>query len=316
MNVRNLFLLVLITLTSLSLRGEEPLKYRNLTPEEARVILNKGTESPFSGKYDKFNKNGTYVCKRCNAPLYQSHDKFDGHCGWPSFDDEIKGAVKRIPDPDGRRTEIVCSNCGAHLGHVFVGEQFTRKNTRHCVNSVSLLFVPKGEPLPPVVREKKPRREVAIFAGGCFWGVESLLKEKKGVLETTVGYTGGHKPHPTYKDVSYTRTGHAEAVEVVFDPDVISFRDLCRYFFEIHDPTQWNRQGPDVGDQYRSEIFYLSDEQKEIANETIKELKKKGYDVATKVHKAKRFWKAEEYHQDYYGKTGKTPYCHFFTKRF
>ncbi|NOY22007.1 MAG: bifunctional methionine sulfoxide reductase B/A protein [Acidobacteria bacterium] len=314
--MKRLLLPVLILLAGLSIRGEEAVNYRKLTPEEARVILRKGTERPFSGKYETFNERGTYVCKRCGAPLYQSHDKFDGHCGWPSFDDEIKGAVKRIPDPDGKRIEILCANCDAHLGHVFIGEHFTRKNTRHCVNSVSLLFVPKGEPLPPVVRETKPRREVAIFAGGCFWGVESLLKEKKGVLDTTVGYTGGHKPHPSYKDVSYTNSGHAEAVEVVFDPDVISYRELCRYFFEIHDPTQWNRQGPDVGSQYRSEIFYTSDEQKKTADETIEELKKKGYDVATKVHKAGHFWKAEEYHQDYYTKTGKTPYCHFFTKRF
>jgi len=316
MKYKKLFFLVILILTSLSLRGVEPVKYRKLTPEEARVILHKGTERPFSGKYDKFNKNGTYVCKRCGAPLYQSSDKFDGHCGWPSFDDEIKGAVKRIPDPDGSRTEIVCANCGAHLGHVFFGEHFTQKNTRNCVNSISLLFIPKGEPLPPVVEETKPEKEVAIFAGGCFWGVEALLKEKKGVLETTVGYTGGHKPHPTYKDVSYTDTGHAEAVKVVFDPNVVSYRELCRYFFDIHNPTEWNRQGPDVGAQYRSEIFYTSDEQKKIANETIGELKKKGYDVATKVQKAGRFWKAKEYHQDYYAKTGKTPYCHFFTERF
>ncbi len=316
MKLKKIFLLVGILLAGFTLRGEEPVKYNKLTPEETRVILQKGTERPFSGKYDKFNKTGTYVCKRCNAPLYESHDKFDGHCGWPSFDDEIPGAVKRIPDADGRRTEIVCANCGAHLGHVFIGEHFTRKNTRHCVNSVSLLFIPKGEPLPSLIKESEPRREVAVFAGGCFWGVEALLKEKKGVLETTVGYTGGHKPHPSYKDVSYTNTGHAEAVQIIFDPDVVSYRELCKYFFEIHDPTQWNRQGPDVGVQYRSEIFYTSDDQKKVAKEVIAELEKKGYEVATKVRKAKRFWIAEEYHQDYYTKTGKTPYCHFFTKRF
>ncbi|NOZ13466.1 MAG: bifunctional methionine sulfoxide reductase B/A protein [Acidobacteria bacterium] len=291
-------------------------KYRALTPEEARVIIKKGTEPPFSGKFEKFNEKGTYVCKRCGAPLYKSESKFDAHCGWPGFDDEIMGAVKRIPDPDGRRTEIVCANCGAHLGHVFFGERFTVKNTRHCVNSVSLLFVPLGQPFPPVVKERKVRKEVAIFAGGCFWGVEALLKGKKGVVATTVGYTGGSKSRPTYQDVCYAHTGHAEAVKVVFDPDVLSYRELCRYFFEIHDPTQWNRQGPDAGTQYRSEIFYIGDEQRRVAEEIIAELKKKGYDVVTGVHKAGTFWEAEAYHQDYYGKTGKTPYCHFFTKRF
>ncbi|WP_233164805.1 methionine-R-sulfoxide reductase [Pedobacter sp. ASV28] len=118
------------------------MEWNKLTKEEEQVIVNKGTEYPGTGKYDKFFEKGTYVCKRCNAPLYRSDSKFDAHCGWPAFDDEIKGAVKRIPDADGQRTEIVCANCGAHLGHVFVGEFLTSKNTRHCVNSISMNFVP------------------------------------------------------------------------------------------------------------------------------------------------------------------------------
>ncbi|MEY3678315.1 MAG: hypothetical protein RI924_456 [Bacteroidota bacterium] len=120
----------------------QKMEYNKLTPEEERVIVRKGTEMPYTGKLLTNKEVGTYVCKRCNAPLYRSEDKFDSHCGWPSFDDEIKGAVKRIPDPDGMRTEIVCSNCGGHLGHVFLGEGFTSKNTRHCVNSVSMSFIP------------------------------------------------------------------------------------------------------------------------------------------------------------------------------
>ncbi len=283
-------------------------QFRKLTPEEARVIVYKGTEAPFSGKYNDFNKKGIYVCKRCGAPLYLSSDKFKSECGWPSFDDAIPGAVKRIPDPDGMRTEIVCSRCGAHLGHVFTGEGFTAKNTRYCVNSISMDFIPAK-----AVMENKT--DTAIFAGGCFWGVEYYMQQAPGVISTEVGYIGGHIKNPTYEEVCSHTTGFAESVRIIFDPSKTSYEKLARLFFDIHDPTQVNRQGPDVGDQYRSEIFYLNQNQKMTAEKLIGLLKDKGYKVATKVKPATKFWKAEKYHQDYYKKEGGTPYCHFFVKR-
>jgi peptide methionine sulfoxide reductase msrA/msrB len=292
------------------------MKYNKLTPEEERVIVNKGTERPFSGKYDNFYENGTYVCKRCNAPLYRSDSKFDGHCGWPAFDDEIPGAVKRISDADGNRVEIVCANCGAHLGHVFTGEGFTLKNTRHCVNSISMVFVPAGQSAAVAPASQVMTTEKAYFAGGCFWGVEYYMQKAPGVISTTVGYMGGHTSNPTYKEVCTGTTGHAETAEIVFDPSKTSYETLARLFFEIHDPTQVGRQGPDVGDQYRSEIFYTDASQKQTIEKLIGLIKDKGYKVATLLAPAGPFWKAEDYHQDYYSNNGHTPYCHGYTKRF
>lgn len=301
------FLFVLLgTITSYS---QKDMKYNQLTPEEENVILHKATEKPWTGTLLNNKATGTYTCKRCDAPLYRSEAKFDSHCGWPSFDDEVDAAVLRIPDADGYRTEIVCANCGGHLGHVFLGEGFTPKDTRHCVNSISMNFVPDAP-------QSQAATDRAIYAGGCFWGVEYFLEQKEGVLSVTSGYIGGHKENPTYKEVCYTNTGHAEAVEVIFDPSKVSYETLTRLFFEIHDPTQVNRQGPDIGDQYRSEIFYLNDEQKKIAENLIAILKSKGYKVATRVTKATTFWPAEDYHQDYYDHKGTLPYCHGYTKRF
>ena len=159
----------------------------------------------FSGKYHAFQEKGTYVCKRCGAALYLSSAKFDSGCGWPSFDEEIPGAVKRQTDADGQRTEISCASCGAHLGHVFLGEGFTAKDTRHCVNSISMNFIPADA----------KKTETAIFASGCFWGTQYHLQQAKGVLTTTVGFTGGRTARPGYEEVGSGDTGHAEAVQVV-----------------------------------------------------------------------------------------------------
>jgi len=286
-----------------------------LSAEEKKIILDKGTERPFSGEYCHCNKAGLYSCKQCGSPLYRSTDKFDAGCGWPSFDDEVSGAVTRLPDADGCRTEIVCAKCGAHLGHVFLGEGLTAKNVRHCVNSISLEFTPQSMSemgVDPSIE----KTETAIFSGGCFWGVAYFMKQLPGVLSVITGYTGGKIPHPTYQAVCAQRTGHAEAVQILFNPSQISYEILAKRFFEIHDPEQSNRQGPDIGDQYRSEIFYTTPEQKEVALQLIDVLNAKGYSIATKVTPATTFWTAEETHQHYYEKTGTEPYCHRYVKRF
>lgn len=308
------FLLFLPLLMTLCLLGcskntmtdhKDNSKYNKLTAEEEKVILYKGTERPYTGKYYKHNEKGVYVCRRCNAPLYRSDDKFDSHCGWPSFDSEIQGAVKRIPDSDGRRTEIICANCEGHLGHVFEGEKLTDKNIRHCVNSVSLDFIPGNL-----------KTDTAIFASGCFWGTEYYMQQAKGVISTEVGYSGGTKENPGYKEVSSGRTGHAESVMVVYDPSKTSYEDLAKLFFETHDPGQKDGQGPDIGNQYRSAIFYRNEEQKAAAEKLIKALKDKGYKVVTELTPAGKFWKAEDYHQDYYKNSGGSPYCHIYKKKF
>lgn len=280
--------------------------WNSLSPQEERVIVACGTEPPFTGEYWDHHAPGSYACRRCGALLFPSTAKFDSGTGWPSFDDAYPESVALRSDPDGRRTEIVCATCKGHLGHVFYGERFTDKNTRNCVNSLSLRFIP----------EKEVKLGWAIFAGGCFWGVEYHFERVPGVLCVVSGYTGGAVEHPTYKQVCDGTTGHAEAVEVTYDPARVSYEALAKLFWEIHDPSQVNRQGPDIGHQYRSAAFYVTEEQKEIANRLIQQLRDSGLKVATDVSPAGVFWPAEAYHQDYYRKTGKTPYCHVRIQRF
>lgn len=302
----------LVSCSQNTMKDSNQIKFNTLTPEEERVIVNKGTERPFSGKYFNHDEKGVYVCRRCNTPLYRSSDKFDAHCGWPSFDDEIKGAVERVRDSDGSRIEIICSNCKGHLGHVFEGEHLTDKNTRHCVNSVSMSFIPADE----VKTETMIKTDTAVFASGCFWGTEFYMQKAKGVISTEVGYIGGSKENPTYKEVCTGKTGHAEAVQVIFDPTQTTYEELAKLFFETHDPTQRNGQGPDIGNQYRSGVFYENDAQKQIAERLIEQLKAKGFNVVTEVTKAGKFWGGETYHQDYYVNSGGSPYCHSYKKKF
>jgi peptide methionine sulfoxide reductase msrA/msrB len=277
-----------------------------LNQEEKGIILNKGTERPFTGKYWNHTARGVYLCRQCGSPLYLSESKFESHCGWPSFDDEIAGAVKRKIDADGQRTEIMCAHCGGHLGHVFLGEGLTARNTRHCVNSTSLMFVP----------EAKWPLQRAVFAGGCFWGVEHVFRQVPGVLAVRSGYTGGKVERPTYEQVSTGKTGYAESVEILFDPARVTYEKLARKFFEIHDPTEKNRQGPDVGTQYRSAIFYLTEAQKKTAQSLIDLLRGRGYQVVTDLVPASTFWPAEEYHQDYLTRHPERSSCQVPVKRF
>ena len=272
-----------------------------LTREESYILDEKGTEYPFTGEYWNHFDEGIYICRKCGAPLYRSETKFASECGWPSFDQEIQGAVQRHQDADGRRTEIVCASCSGHLGHVFTGERYTEKDTRHCVNSRSMIFV---------------RTMSAIFASGCFWGTQYHFDRAEGVIHTVTGYTGGTVENPTYKQVCTGKTGHVEAVEVLYDPERTNYEQLAKLFFETHDPTQKNGQGPDIGEQYHSVLYYHNHHELEIAKSLIARLEDSGLAVATELRPAGIFWPAEDYHQHYYDVKRSTPYCHIYTKRF
>jgi peptide methionine sulfoxide reductase msrA/msrB len=292
------------------------MNYNTLTEEEKRVILNKGTEYPGTSEFTDSEEKGTYVCKQCNQPLYTSENKFNSHCGWPSFDDEIDGAVDRVPDADGRRTEIICSNCKGHLGHVFLGEGFTTKNTRHCVNGISTNFVNGGEPIPEVIREQEPdlsNMDTATFGAGCFWCVEVLFEKLKGVHHVESGYAAGKLKNPTYKMVCQGNTGSVEVAQLVYDPEIISYEKLVDILFHVHNPTTLNQQGADRGTQYRSVIFYHSDEQKAIAERVLKKIDATDLweePIVTAIEPINNYSTAEDYHQNYYNENKSTNgYC-------
>lgn len=282
-----------------------------LTEFERFVIEGKGTERPFSGEYHLHDAKGVYLCKRCDAPLYRSESKFNAHCGWPAFDDEIKGAVQRVADSDGIRVEIICAACGGHLGHVFEGEYLTDKNVRHCVNSVSLRFKSSDE------INFKPETSLATFGGGCFWCIEAIFSELNGVTEVDSGYSGGDAETANYKDVCSASTGHAEVIQVKFEPDTISFDELLEVFWMSHDPTTLNQQGNDVGPQYRSAIFAHDAQQVDSANRMIKRLTEtKVWDrpIVTEVTAFQTFYPAENYHKDYFELNGEQSYCQMVIK--
>lgn len=275
---------------------------KELSPEEYNVMFQCGTEPPFSGRYNDFWEMGDYRCAACGTKLFSSEAKYAHGTGWPSFTapDDVKSLTALHDYSHGmHRIEVRCANCGAHLGHVF--DDGPAPNGKHyCINSLSMTFRPEG-----TAKTAAPSASLATFAAGCFWGIEDKFGKLPGVLVTAAGYSGGKTKNPTYQQVCSDTTGHAEAVQVTFDPAVIGYEDLVRRFFTIHDPTQLNRQGPDTGTQYRSVIFYHDEDQKRIAEKVRDEFaqekvfKKR---IVTEIVPAEEFYKAEEYHQRYYEK--------------
>ena len=267
--------------------------FSKLTPEEKHILKDKGTEAPFTGEYNEHFESGIFVCRACDNPLYESNTKFNSGCGWPSFDDEIEGAITHYEDFSGGRirTEICCKKCDGHLGHVFVGEQITEKDTRHCVNSLSIRF------------KAYSKLQRATFGAGCFWSVEKLFKATEGVYLTGVGYMGGDTDIPTYKEVCAGTTNHAEVVDLYFNSEKVSFTALLNLFWANHNPTTLNRQGFDNGTQYRSIIFFHNEQQKNEVEQSIKEQQKNWInEIVTQVIYFSTFFRAEEYHQNYLNK--------------
>ncbi len=284
---------------------------KRLTPEQFSVLRRHGTEAPFCANYQalKHDAAGTYVCSGCAAPLFAVGTKFDSGTGWPSFFQPLPGRVESTTDSSHgmERDEVHCARCGGHLGHVFDdGPAPTGK--RYCINAVSLTFVP--EPAPSAAT--KPTSMLATFGAGCFWGVEATFRAIPGVVDAQVGYEGGTLANPTYHQVCGGDTDHAEVVQVEYNPAVVSYAKLLEVFFANHNPTTPNRQGPDVGTQYRSVVFFHSSEQQQAAIaakaalETDQRFKRP---IVTQVVAAQPFYRAEEYHQRYLEKHG-LPNCH------
>ncbi len=280
----------------------------HLTPEQDRVAFAAATEPAFCGLYTESMTPGIYVSVVTGLPLFRSSAKFISKSGWASFFEPFDPdhIIERADRSQGMvRTEILEARAGAHLGHVFDdGPAPTGK--RYCLNSAALRFIPASAELPPEARPVEA--QTAYFAGGCFWGVEDEFSKIPGVMDAVSGYMGGHTVNPTYQDVCTDETGHAETVKVIFDPARANYLQLLSAFFEMHDPTTANRQGPDVGTQYRSVIFATTEKQEAEARAFISEKQASGSyagrRIVTEVTRAGVFYPAEEYHQDYHAKHG------------
>jgi peptide methionine sulfoxide reductase msrA/msrB len=311
-----------------------------LTPEQYSVTQKEGTERPFSNAYWDNKKPGVYVDVVSGEPLFSSLDKFDSGTGWPSFTRPLPG-IEVVEHTDHKlgmaRTEVRSKQADSHLGHVFPDGPKAAGGLRYCINSASLKFIPAAElsangytqlaALFPDVKQtqagngapsqapaKAGAREEALLAGGCFWGMEDLIRKQPGVIDTEVGYTGGTTKNATYGDVKGGATGHAESIKVIFDPSKLSYEKLLEFFFTIHDPTTKNRQGNDVGTQYRSAIFYANDAQKKAAEEVKAATEKSGKwkkPIVTEIVAAGPFYNAEGYHQDYLVKNPGGYTCHY-----